>query len=120
MSSFQLDNDGDLLVTNNELTLTTGREAIRQHIQTSYRLFFGEWFLDIGIGVPYFETVFQKQANFVAVQQVLKSVVINTPGVIGLLSFLFDYFPTTREADVEFVANTEEGILDFRDFLIIQ
>ena len=84
MSSFQLDRDGDLLLTNNALTLTTGLEAIRQHLQCKFRLFMGEWFLDLEAGVPWFQEVFKKNTSFVVLQEIFKDTILTTPGVIEL------------------------------------
>jgi len=113
MSSIQLGLDDDILITNNSMTLTTGLEAIRQHLQTSLRLFLGEWFLDTTVGVPWFQQVFQKNTTFVVVQQVLKDKILSVPGVLQLLKFDFDYNGTTREATLSFQALTEEGVIDF-------
>lgn len=113
MSSIQLGFDDDILITNNSITLTTGLEAIRQHLQVRLRLFLGEWFLDTTVGVPWFQQVFQKNTTFIVVQQVLKDAILSTPGVIQLLKFNFDYAGATREATLDFQALTEEGIIDF-------
>lgn len=113
MSSFQLDNEGDLLLTRNELTLTTGIEAIRQHLQCRFRFFLGEWFLDTTIGVPYFRDILIKKPVFSVVQQILKNVVLDTPGVIELTTFNFNYDGVKREAFLDFSCVTTEGFIDF-------
>lgn len=113
MSSFQLDNDGDLQITNNAFSLTEGIEAIRQHLQCKFRLFLGEWFLDLDVGVPWFQEVFRKQTTFVVLQEIFKETILTTPGVIQLLTFTFDYDNFTREAVVNFSCQTTEGLLDF-------
>lgn len=113
MSSFQLDNDGDLLITNNAFTLTEGVEAIRQHLQCKFRLFLGEWFLDLDVGVPWFQEVFKKSTSFVVLQEIFKDTILTTPGVIQLTKFQFDYERFTREALLEFSCETTEGTIDF-------
>lgn len=116
MSSFQLDQTtGDLLITNNSLTLTVGAEAIRQHLQCRLRLFFGEWFLDTSLGVPWFEEILTKQQTFSVVREILKNVILGTPGVISITKFNFDYEPTGREATLEFSALSTDGPIDFTD-----
>lgn len=113
MSSFQLDRDGDLLLTNNSLTLTTGLEAIRQHLQCKFRLFMGEWFLDLDAGVPWFQEVFKKNTSFVVLQEIFKDTILSTPGVIELKTFNFDYDRQRREASLDFQCLTKEGLIDF-------
>lgn len=119
MSSFQLNDDGDLVVTNNSLTLTTGIEAIRQHLQCRFRLFLGEWFLDTSVGVPWFRDVLVKKPSFVVVQEVLKDVILGTPGVLEIITFEFTFDSTDREANLEFKALTEEGIIDFSQIVVV-
>lgn len=113
MSSFQLDSDGDLKLTANALTFTHGIEAIRQHLQVKFQLFFGEWFLDTGVGVPYFQEILTKKPTLVSVAQILKTVILETPGVLELKSFEFDFNPSTRVFELTFSCSTEEGDIDF-------
>ena len=116
MSSFQLINnpidpfDGDLQITNNSITLTTGKEAIRQHLQVRFRFFLGEWFLDESEGVPWFRDILIKHATFSVVNEVLKGVILDTPGVLELVKFDFSYNSTTRNVTLEFQCLTTEGI----------
>lgn len=114
MSSFQLDpTTGDLLITNNSLTLTTGIEAIRQHMQCRFRLFLGEWFLDTTLGVPWFRDILIKRPAFVVVREILKKVILETPGVLEILKFEFDFVGQTRTAKLVFAALTTEGVIDY-------
>lgn len=114
MSSFQLDPlSGDLLITNNSLTLTTGIEAIRQHLQCRFRLFLGEWFLDTSQGVPWYRDILIKRPAFAVVREILKRVILETRGVLEILKFEFDFVGQTREASLTFTALTEEGVIDF-------
>jgi len=113
MSSLKLNPDGDLDFTNNKLSLTSGIDAIRQHIQERFRTFFGEWMLDTTIGVPWFQQILVKAPLFPVVQQILKIVIVSTPGVLELIDFIFDFDPETREASLDFAARTTDGDLDF-------
>jgi len=111
MSSFTLESS-DLKITNNSLTLTDGADAIRQHLENKLRTFLGEWFLDVDVGVPYFQEILKKRPSFQAVSQALKAAIIETPGVIELTFFQFDYL-ATRELQLEFSADTIDGPIDF-------
>ena len=119
MSSFQLDNEGELQITNNSLTLTEGVEAIRQHLKARFQLFLGEWFLDTDIGVPWFRDILIKKPSFVVVQEILKNTVLDTPGVLELTAFEFDFNSTIREANFEFSCLTDEGPIDFSQIIEI-
>ncbi len=117
MSSLKLDNTGDIDVTNNEVTLTEGLDAIRQHLQCRYRTFLGEWFLDTSIGVPYYQEILTKQPTFQLVQSVLKAVALETPGVTDLTEFTFDYDPVKRWFTLALACLTTEGQIDFSQFV---
>jgi len=120
MSSFQLDQaTGDLLIVNNSLSLTTGLEAIRQHMQCRFRLFLGEWFLDESLGVPYYQDILVKKPSFNVVQEVLKNTALETVGVIELTQFNFEYDANAREANLDFRCLTEEGFIDFSQIVEI-
>lgn len=116
MSSFQLNQEsGDFEITDNALTLTTGAEAIRQHLQCRFRLFLGEWFLDTSQGVPWFTEILKKQQTFSVVREILKKVILETPGVISITKFNFDFEPTERTATLEFACLSTDGPIDFTD-----
>lgn len=114
MSSFQLDQQtGDLQITANSLTLTSGAEAKRQHLQCKLRLFLSEWFLDTSKGVPWFTDILVKQQTFSVVREILKDQILGTPGIISLTRFDFDFEPTGRVASLAFRALSDDGPIDF-------
>lgn len=120
MSSFLLDNDpasphyGDLAVVNNSLQFTSGRDGIRQHLQEKIGIFLGEWFLNLGLGVPYYQKILVKNPRFVVIESDLKAYILRTPGVIGLTSFDIDFDSTNRKGKIIFKAQINDGEdLDF-------
>lgn len=114
MSSFQLDQaTGDLQLTNNALTLTQGAEAKRQHLQSSLRLFLGEWFLDTSKGVPWYSDILVKQQTFSVVREILKKKILETPGIISITKFKFDFDSNSRTASLEFSCLSTDGPIDF-------
>ena len=57
---FQLDENGDLMLVNNDLAFTSGIESTKQKLKNAFYLIKGEWFLDANAGFPYYEEVFGK------------------------------------------------------------
>ena len=119
MSDLQLDSntESDLLLTANSLTLTTGREAIRQHIQTTLRLFQGEWFLDTTAGVPWYQDILVKGPSFAVVSAVLRNAILDVEGVLLLVTFDMDFVASTRLMTLEFSVETTEGNIDFSELI---
>ncbi len=51
---FKLGDDSDVQIVNGKFVLlSTIQEAVRQRLQTKYRTFRGEWFLNTQYGIPY-------------------------------------------------------------------
>ncbi len=100
---------GDISLTGSDLVLTSGAEAIEQHLRQRLQTFFAEWFLDSRIGVPYFQQILKKNPNFTVVDSVLKKEIIETPGIEELTKFELNLDNPVRELRVTFVARTIEG-----------
>ena len=115
MSSFKLNAEGDLDVKNNALSLTAGIDAIRQHLTVKLRIFLGEWFLDRSVGVPWYQEILVKAPLFAVVQERLKVIILETPGVLELLrfDFDFDFDSIERVFSLKSSINTSDGIIDF-------
>ena len=107
----------DIELVGNDFALTSGVEAIQQHLSQRLKTFLNEWFLDNRIGVPYFEHVLKKNFDAVVVDTIFKKVIIETPGVLELLSFNADLDKAARTLNITFRARTSEGIINFSEVL---
>jgi hypothetical protein len=110
------DSDGDIFLNVNDLELTSGIEAKAQHLTQRLRTFLAEWFLDLRIGVAYFQQIMIKNPNPAIVDSVLKKEILNTPGILQLTSFDLD-IATNRELTLSFRAITSEGEIDFSEVI---
>lgn len=117
MSDFKLDSTGDIEVIDGIVSLTSGIEAKRQHLEQRLKLFFREWFLDQSRGIPYFQHIFVKNPNPVIVDAIFKTEILNTPGILKLDFFELDLNETTRELTLSFRAITIEGEINFSEIL---
>ena len=103
------ENTWDLDMSDTDLRLVTGRDAIRQHLIQRLKTFLAEWFLDQRIGVPYFQQVMVKSPDPVVLDSVFKAEIINTPGIVELLAFDFSIDARTRELLLSFTAVDDTG-----------
>jgi len=108
MINLQLDSSGDIFARNYGLARLSGNEQIAQRISTRLKLLLGEWFLDTGQGVPWFERILVKSPNRAIVQGVLKRTIIQTPGVQELTSFGI-VEQDDRKIMVQFTVTTSNG-----------
>lgn len=109
MINLALGDDGDIYTQNYRLARVSGNEQIAQRISTRLKLLSGEWFLDTGQGVPWFEQILVKNPNRAIVQGALKRAILQTPGVNELVSFHIDENSVTRKIVVYFAVTTNNG-----------
>lgn len=104
--------NGDIDITNNEMTLTAhlSDEEIVQSLKQNLKTFLGEWFLDLTIGLPYIQVIFVKGTPVEVIETAFKNAIIKTIGVSTLNSFDdLDLDTTTRELKVNFDVTTING-----------
>ena len=80
MTDLALGNDGQLDFSGG-LSLVKDDDALLQRIKVRLRFFVGDWFLDLGFGVPYFSRVFVKGPNQADLYQIFQNLLATTPGV---------------------------------------
>lgn len=107
MSVRRLDENGDI-ITSGQIFIG-GREGIAQTIQTRLRLFLGEYFRDVLDGTPWFQSILGKFENLNAVEVLLRNRIVQTSGVIRLLSFNLDYNLDLRTITVSSFVLTQFG-----------
>ena len=79
---------GDLNITNFDLALTSSNEEyLSQKLWIRFKTFLGELFVDTSLGIPYFESVFIKNPDFVLITSIFKAVILSEPLVAELLKF---------------------------------
>lgn len=118
MSDLRIDLDNELVLENGDLVLTTSEtDNIAQNIRQRLRVLKGEWFLDRTLGLPYFETILEKNPNSVLVATLFKQTILETRGVTKLNTFSMTYDNNNlRELVVTFEATITTGdILYFEE-----
>lgn len=105
---------GDLKVTKGQLVLVEKSEELEQHLGQRLRTFLGEWFLDITLGLPYYDEILKKQVNANVVDSIFIDEILATPGVVRLLSFNSDLTLASRGLTIDFIAESVDGIIDFK------
>lgn len=117
MNDLFLNSDNDIELDVVDLKTIEGEDAITQHLVQRLKTFLGEWFLDTRRGIGYFQHILKKNPDPVIVDTILKDAVINTLGVLQLLSWDLDVDNALRELTLTFRAQTSTGILDFSEVI---
>ena len=92
-----LDTNGDIVTSGKQFI--EGSEATAQTIKTNLKLFIGEYFRDISIGLPFFEKIAVKNyssSNESEKENIIKTIIINTNGVKKILTFSSNFDLKTR------------------------
>lgn len=88
MSDLKLNESGDLEFIDGELTLFSDKDAfIAQSVKIRMKTFFGEWYLNNTLGVPYFQTILKKGVDKSVVDSLFRKVINETVGVKSITSF---------------------------------
>ena len=114
-----LDKDGDLYFNEDgDMRLINGIEYVRQKISIRLKWFLGEWYLNLVLGVPYYEKILIKNPNRLDVIGYLKRQVLTTEGVERLESFNLE-FSDRRTVKVTLAAITNYGRLQYNEIYTV-
>lgn len=112
MSTLAQAPDGDLLITNGQITIVSDiNEALALKLRNKFRLFLGEWFLDTRVGVPWFEAVLVKAPDLGVIKQIFTQVILGTEGMASVEEMVLDFDNAARELDFTFRALTDSGAI---------
>lgn len=109
MTAYALDENHDVFLRGGQIALADGPDYVVQAIRTRLLLYRGEWWLDTGAGVPWFQEILTKPADVVRTESTLRRTILETPGVTGLISFDLTLDRSRRDLRVEFEVSTEYG-----------
>jgi hypothetical protein len=84
-------------------------EETAQRLRAKYKLFLGEWFLDLRKGVPYYRDVLKRAPNMSGVRSTLMKVATDDPAVEGLTRFELVLDAATRRLTVSLTATLITG-----------
>lgn len=101
MKNLLLDDDGDLALVSGNLAFAEGVRFFEQKLKNRLSLFYGEWFLDRGLGVPYLGQVLGKK-QLGNTRALLLSEVQKIAGVEEIKKFEVELLPGSRKVKVAF------------------
>ena len=102
----------DIKIENYDMSLTDGDTSeVQQALHIRLQFFFSEWFLDNTTGIKYYEFVFVKNPDPNVVSAVMKTFILETPGVNELLSYEQKIDNSLRRLTVTFTVDTVAGQL---------
>lgn len=116
MTSYKLNTDThDLEIVNNNFVLISDSEATTQRLKTRLKTYLGEWFLNLNLGIPYYQEVFDKSIPISSIEAVFKEAIINCPGVDELNKFEIDYTNSDRSFALSFEVKAGDKTLSLEE-----
>ena len=109
MKDLNMSDDGDLVLTAGRLSWVEDDELIRQNLLKRLRTYSGEWFLNINIGVPYFQAIFVKGVDPEITEDFLIEEILSVIGVKEMVQFSMEFSAGSRELTVNFEVITVNG-----------
>ena len=98
-----------------DFVVVDGLEAVRQRVTQRLRFTLGEWFLEPGEGMPYFEGVFVDNAGVTLATQLIVSEVRRVEGVTSVEVIRSALDPAARKLSVELRVGTADGDVTVRE-----
>jgi len=90
--------DGDIVTSGRQFS--RGKDAVAQGVYHRLRMFYGEYFLNVADGTPWFQAVLGKSPEGLA-EVLIKERIISAPKVIGISEFRFEPDAAERRIGVQ-------------------
>lgn len=107
MNGFALDENGDVLIENNQISIVTGNELLRQKVLTVLKTNLREWFFDWEQGVD-FENLLGKNANEELARYEIERGLRQVDSTFTLTEFAYSV-NDERRATITFAAQLANG-----------
>ena len=65
--------------------------------------------MDTRIGIPYYQRILVKNPDLATIGQLFRQILLNCPGVAGVLQADLDFLTTSRQLTATFVVQTNTG-----------
>ncbi len=92
---------GELDLTNGKASLVNGADQVVQKLGIKLQIFTGSWFMDLTLGIPYFEQVLRKGVNEGDILQIFNDALRNTRGVASVDELTLTFQTSARTLSVD-------------------
>jgi hypothetical protein len=92
----------DMYRKDSGIALLRDSDAVMQTVKTRLLTHFQEWFLDLSAGLPWFTEMCVHNPNFKLVENRVAESIINTDGVVNLISLNLAFNVGTRVLTIDF------------------
>lgn len=105
-----LDSNHDIFLTDSgQLSTVSDSDELTQRVQTRLLTFLGEWWLDIDLGVPYFQQLLGFKPDLTRARGIFNAAILAVPGITSVDRLELSFDNPTRLLRVQFEASGELG-----------
>jgi hypothetical protein len=109
MTTILLDDDGDFVIDPQKgLVLIGGLTAVVQAVRYRLGLFLGEWFLNLDVGVPWYDLI-GEQFDADRTRDAVAAAINDVPGILEVTELTVQYDNRSRTVTVTWAARTLFG-----------
>lgn len=108
MKGFALDEKGDVLIENNEISIVTGAHLVQQNVWTVLRTNLKEWFFDWEQGINR-NNLLGKGTNEELARYEVERGLLQVDETFTITEFAYEEDTKARKAKITFKAQTENG-----------
>lgn len=108
MKGFMIDERGDVVIENNEISIVTGDTLLQQKVWSILRTNLKEWFFDWSQGID-FGNLLGKGTNEELVRFEVERGLHQVDSTFTITEFAYEADRATRQATVRFKASNEHG-----------
>ena len=100
----------DIIYINGKTLVTQSKaDVVAQRLKIKLSTFLGEWFLDLDVGIPYFQQILNKIRNKSTVDTIFQKAIMEDPDVIEMISYTSDLDGRTRTFSLDFAVRVENN-----------
>lgn len=110
MIGFELDQNGDVLIKNNQIQMVNGNELIRQTARSIIGTNKGEWFLNEDEGIT-FENILGKFVDEDMIKSEIEEGLSQIDSSFSITEFSYEFDSVKRKLKVSFSAVNDDGTI---------
>jgi hypothetical protein len=107
MIDFYFNTAYDMSLDGQDIAFTTSENYLQQNLTKRLQFILREWFLDIRVGLPYPQIIFEAKTSLEDVYSLLRQTIIDTDGVEKLDSLIIT--PSADERSISVVFSVNNG-----------
>tara|TARA_R100000656_G_scaffold119768_1_gene93780 strand:+ start:3371 stop:3742 length:372 start_codon:yes stop_codon:yes gene_type:complete len=100
----------DIIYQNGKTLVTQSKaDVVAQRLKIKLNTFLGEWFLDLDVGIPYFQQILNKVRNKSTIDAIFQRAILEDPDVIEMISYTSDLNGRSRTFSLDFAVRVENN-----------